>query len=86
MIDKYTGQIKLIDSGTIIKIDQAHLETVLPAIGKQVLILNGAYRGETAILEEINEDEFCAKVSIAFVSIHLEIEMIMLIFSKYRFI
>ena len=41
------------------------METVLPAIGKQVLILNGAYRGETAILEEINQKDFCANVSIA---------------------
>lgn len=50
------------------KLDQAHLETVLPAIGKKVLILNGAYRGEQAIMENIYPDDFCAKVSIACVS------------------
>jgi DNA/RNA-binding protein KIN17 len=44
------------------------LETVLPAIGKQLLILNGAYRGEIAILEQINENDFNAKISIASVS------------------
>lgn len=49
----------------MIKIDQAHLETVLPAIGKQVLILNGAYRGETATLEAINEKDFNAKLMIS---------------------
>ena len=45
--------------------DQNDLETVLPAIGKQVLVLNGAYRGETAVLEDINEKDFSANVSIA---------------------
>jgi len=63
--DKYTANIKLLDSGSVIKIDQAHLETVLPAIGKQVLILNGAYRGETATLEAINEKDFNAKLMIS---------------------
>jgi DNA/RNA-binding protein KIN17 len=65
VIDLYTGVVKLIDSGTVIKIDQAHLQTVLPAIGRHVLILNGAYRGEQAILEGINEKDFNANVVIA---------------------
>ena len=68
MLDLYTGVVKLLDAGTVIKLDQAHLETVLPAIGKHVLILNGAYRGEQAILEEIDEKSFSAVVSIACVS------------------
>ena len=68
VLDLYTGVVKLLDAGTVIKLDQAHLETVLPAIGKHVLILNGAYRGEQAILEEIDEKSFSAVVSIACVS------------------
>ena len=71
VVDLYTGVVKIMDTGTIIKLDQAHLETVLPAIGKHVLVLNGAYRGEQAILEEINEKEFNANLSIACVSIKL---------------
>ena len=65
VIDNYTGVVKLLDSGTVIKLDQAHLETVLPAIGKNILVLNGAYRGEIAVLEQINEKDFSAKISIA---------------------
>ncbi len=64
IIDKYTGVVRLIDTDAIIKLDQAHMETVLPAIGKQVLILNGAYRGETADLDKINIDDFNAEVTI----------------------
>ncbi|CAF0809084.1 unnamed protein product [Brachionus calyciflorus] len=65
VVDLYTGVVKLNDTGTVLKLDQAHLESVLPAIGKKVLILNGAYRGEVAIMEDINPDKFCATVSIA---------------------
>ena len=32
--DLYGGVIKMLDSGDKIKVDQTHLETVIPAIGK----------------------------------------------------
>lgn len=64
VLDKYTGVVKLIENGAIIKLDQAHLETVLPALGKQVIVLNGAYRGEMATIENINVDKFCATIKI----------------------
>ena len=35
--DLYTATVRMIDSGDKLKIDQAHLETVIPAIGEQVL-------------------------------------------------
>lgn len=71
VVDRYTAVVKLLETGAVIKLDQAHLETVLPAVGKQVLVVNGAYRGELAILEDINQDEFSAKISIAQVCIPL---------------
>jgi DNA/RNA-binding protein KIN17 len=67
--DKYTGVVKLLDTDTVIKLDQAHLETVLPNIGKEVLIVNGAYRDELAVLEDISEKEFSATISISAVII-----------------
>jgi len=65
VIDLYTAVVKLIETGTVIKLDQAHLETVLPAVGRKVLVVNGAYRGEIATLEDINEKEFSVKIEIA---------------------
>lgn len=32
--DKYTAVVKMIDSGDKLKLDQAHVETVIPAPGK----------------------------------------------------
>ncbi|CAG9840638.1 unnamed protein product [Diabrotica balteata] len=64
VIDKYVAIVKLIDSGKKIKIDQEHLETVIPALGKLVKVVNGAYRGETAVLLNVDEKNFCVDIEI----------------------
>uniref|UniRef100_A0A8C6X7U5 Kin17 DNA and RNA binding protein n=1 Tax=Naja naja TaxID=35670 RepID=A0A8C6X7U5_NAJNA len=69
VVDKYTAVVKLINSGDKLKLDQTHLETVIPAPGKKVLILNGGYRGNEATLLGINEKSFSATVLIESVSI-----------------
>ncbi|XP_036433154.1 DNA/RNA-binding protein KIN17 [Colossoma macropomum] len=62
--DKYTAVVKMIDSGDKLKLDQSHLETVIPAPGKRVVIVNGQYRDAEAILEGIDEKNFSATLSI----------------------
>lgn len=63
-MDKYTAVVVLLSSGAKLKLDQIHLETVVPALDKEVLILKGENRGDTAILEELDIDNFCAHVKI----------------------
>ncbi|XP_026217408.1 DNA/RNA-binding protein KIN17 [Anabas testudineus] len=62
--DKYTAVVKMVDSGDKLKLDQNHVETVIPAPGKQVLILNGPYRDTEAVLEGIDEKNFCATLTL----------------------
>ncbi|CAF1352914.1 unnamed protein product, partial [Didymodactylos carnosus] len=57
--NRYQAVIRMIDSDDKIRVDQAHVETVIPAVGKKVLIVNGAYRGCEAILEQLHPDKFC---------------------------
>ncbi|XP_066448191.1 DNA/RNA-binding protein KIN17 isoform X1 [Eleutherodactylus coqui] len=64
VIDRYTAVVKLVDSGDKLKLDQTHLETVIPAPGKQVLILNGGYKGNVGVLESIKEKSFSATIII----------------------
>lgn len=64
VIDKYRAKIKLLESGEKFKIDQEHLETVIPKIDGRVRILNGAYRDSTAILKSIEVTKFCVTVEI----------------------
>ncbi|XP_048862684.1 LOW QUALITY PROTEIN: DNA/RNA-binding protein KIN17 [Brienomyrus brachyistius] len=62
VLDKYTAVVKMMDSGDKLKLDQSHVETVIPAPGKHVMVLNGTYRETIAILDSINEKSFSAKL------------------------
>ncbi|XP_071358228.1 DNA/RNA-binding protein KIN17 [Trachinotus anak] len=62
--DKYAAVVRMIDSGDKLKLDQNHVETVIPAPGKRVLILNGPYRDTEAVLEGIDEKHFCATLTL----------------------
>lgn len=65
VIGKYVAVVKLLETGKKLKIDQEHLETVIPALGKLIKVVNGAYRGETAVLLALDEKKFCVEVEIA---------------------
>ncbi|XP_027077241.1 KIN17-like protein [Coffea arabica] len=64
VIDKYVGEIEMLESKHVLRIDQEELETVIPQIGVPVRIVNGAYRGSNARLLAVDTDKFCAKVQI----------------------
>jgi len=64
VIELFVAEIEIQDLGDIIRLDQDQLETVIPNIGGRVKIVNGAYRGETAVLQNINVDLFCATAKI----------------------
>ncbi|KAF8092108.1 hypothetical protein N665_0424s0040 [Sinapis alba] len=64
VIDNYVGEIEMIDSKHMLRVDQEELETVIPQIGGLVKIVNGAYRGSNAKLLGVDTEKFCAKVQI----------------------
>ncbi|KAK8730721.1 hypothetical protein OTU49_007887 [Cherax quadricarinatus] len=64
VIDKYAGLVKLLECGTKLKLDQAHLETVVPSINRKVLIVGGRYQGQEAVLKSIQEAEFSATLEL----------------------
>ncbi|PAV75512.1 hypothetical protein WR25_13601 [Diploscapter pachys] len=63
LIDEYTASVKL-DDGTTVKLDQSHVETVIPSVGRKMLVVNGAYRGSVAVLESLDEKKFCVNLTI----------------------
>ncbi|XP_037033423.1 DNA/RNA-binding protein KIN17 [Bradysia coprophila] len=65
VMEKYRAKIKLLETGEKVKIDQSHVETVIPAVGKIVCVLNGAYRGSKATLLSLDQDNFCVTIEIA---------------------
>lgn len=64
VIDKYVGEIEMLESKHVLRVDQEELETVIPQIGGLVKIVNGAYHGSNARLLAVDADNFCAKVQI----------------------
>jgi len=62
VVNKYSGVVRMLDSGDRIRVDETHLETVIPALGKPVLVLFGEHRGQTAVLESIDESHFCCSI------------------------
>eukprot|EP00242_Pyramimonas_sp_CCMP2087_P014078 CAMPEP_0198213488 /NCGR_PEP_ID=MMETSP1445-20131203/28896_1 /TAXON_ID=36898 /ORGANISM="Pyramimonas sp., Strain CCMP2087" /LENGTH=369 /DNA_ID=CAMNT_0043888141 /DNA_START=305 /DNA_END=1414 /DNA_ORIENTATION=+ len=64
VIDKFIAQIKMLESGNKVRVDQAELETVIPNVGGTVLIVNGGYRGQTASLVSVDVKNFSAKLRI----------------------
>ena len=64
VIYKFKALVKLIQDGSKITVDQNEIETVIPAVGRQVLILQGRFRGKTAILESLEMDKFSANLKL----------------------
>jgi len=56
--DSFVGKVKLKVpeevNGHVVRVDQEYLETVIPAIGKVVLILWGKHKGKKAIVKQLN--------------------------------
>ncbi|GAB0096434.1 KIN17 [Sergentomyia squamirostris] len=65
VIDKYKAKLKILETGEKVTVHQEDVETVIPQIGKEVLILNGAYRNSRAILKSLQEEVFSVTVEIA---------------------
>ncbi|KAI8469246.1 MAG: splicing factor-like protein [Monoraphidium minutum] len=65
VIDKYVGEVAILGSGDVIRVDQAELETVIPSVGGAVRVVNGRHRGNRGELLEIDTSAFAARVRLA---------------------
>ncbi|XP_052757249.1 DNA/RNA-binding protein KIN17 [Galleria mellonella] len=65
VVDKYAAHVKLLDEGVKLKLDQNHVETVIPSQGRSVRFVNGAYRGHTGLMRHIDTDNYCCDVEIS---------------------
>lgn len=66
--DGFVGKVKLKTpeevSGHVIRLDQEYLETVIPAIGKEVLILWGKHKGMRAIVKKLHIEHYSIDVEL----------------------
>lgn len=64
VMDKYGCMVKLFDPKVKLKLDQNHVETVIPNIGGRVIIVNGVHVGREAELIKLDTDNFCVDVKL----------------------
>ncbi|SOV83457.1 DNA/RNA-binding protein KIN17, putative [Plasmodium reichenowi] len=62
--DKYKCEIKLNNSTDIVYAYQKQLETVIPNIGRKVVVLKGKYKGSCAVIKKVLPDEDLVVVNI----------------------
>merc|ERR1712241_160836 len=62
--DRMAAVVVLNNGGGKVKLDQSHLETVVPAPDRSVLVLMGKHRGEEAVLKSLDVEKFCAKLKL----------------------
>ncbi|EFO20074.1 KIN protein [Loa loa] len=56
LVDDFTAILDV--NGRPVEISQENVETVIPAVGREMLVVNGAYRGTKAVLQAIEEKKF----------------------------
>jgi len=64
VIDDFAALVVISETGAKVKLDQDHLETVIPQEGREVVILWGQYEGETATLRSIDTEKFSASLKV----------------------
>lgn len=64
VIDEYVGLVVLLETGAKLKLDQEHLETVVPQEGREVIILAGKHKGQVATLRSVHTDSFSAQLKL----------------------
>lgn len=64
VIDDYAAVVRLFETNKKLKLDQQHLQTVIPNIGKRLRILRGKYGGALAELLKVNIDSYSVNVKI----------------------
>jgi DNA/RNA-binding protein KIN17 len=65
-VDEYTATIEMNATcdNDIIQVDERELETVIPSIGKNVMIVHGIYSGRRGELLDVNYDKYVCSVRI----------------------
>lgn len=63
-VDGHVATVCTVDSGAVVRVDEADLETVLPAVGGRVQIVRGPRAGAAGMLTAIDEAGFRARVAV----------------------
>jgi len=64
VIDDFAALVVITETGAKVRLDQDHLETVVPGEGREVVVLWGEHCGEVATLRAIDTEHFRASLKL----------------------
>ncbi|XP_054716599.1 DNA/RNA-binding protein KIN17-like [Uloborus diversus] len=62
--NNFSAVVELLDEEEFLNVHQTDVETVIPAVGRKLLIVNGAYRDTKALLLSVNFETFSVKAQL----------------------
>ena len=61
VIDDFAAMVQMSEGGRL-RLDQDHLETVVPQVGREVVVLWGKHEGKAGTLRNLNTSSFSASI------------------------
>lgn len=61
---QFTADIRMVESRDLIRLDQEMLETVIPNLGKPVMVVKGQYKGKKGHMRTVDLEAFCVTVQL----------------------
>lgn len=61
---QFTADVRMVEAKDLIRLDQEMLETVIPNVGKPVVIVKGSHKGKRATMSAVNFEGFCVSVKL----------------------
>jgi len=62
--NQFTADIRMSETKDLIRLDQEMLETVIPNVGKTVLVVKGSHKGKKATMRAVDFEGFCVSVEL----------------------
>lgn len=61
---QFAAEIRMVEGRDLIRLDQEMLETVIPNLGKPVMVVKGPFRGKAARMRTVDLEGFCVSVEL----------------------
>lgn len=62
--EQFAAEIRMLEGRDLIRLDQEMLETVIPNLGKAVMVVKGPFRGKSARMKTVDLEGFCVSVEL----------------------
>jgi len=62
--NQFSADIRMVETKDLIRLDQEMLETVIPNVGKVVLVVKGSHKGKKATMRAVDFEGFCVSVEL----------------------